>query len=287
MAGATTAWRRGLLAVLLAPSLALAHARLVAPPPRTTTILKTPPCGGIARTSTPVTLTAGEPLQVDWVETIDHPGHYELAISPADDLGFVTLLGNIPDFSFASGATERAYSTTIQVPSTPCDACTLQLIQFMSDHPPGSQYYYSCADIRIVAAATTTTTATTPDGSTSTTTTSSPPDCGEVVSYDRARCLIAEATAHSICGSETVGARLQHTLDAGFATVTRLLDRATAPGTSAKRATHRLEMALRRLAVMRRKAVVAGDRGRLELACAQTIVGRLDDLRAAIEPLAP
>src|SRR5262245_53328305 len=108
-----------LAAALCAPAPALAHARLVWPPPRTTTILKTPPCGGIPRTGAPTVLVAGDSIDVEWVETIDHPGHYELAISPADDAGFVTLLGDIPDQAFASGASERDYATTLQVPATP------------------------------------------------------------------------------------------------------------------------------------------------------------------------
>ena len=285
MIGTKTVWRRALAAALLLPSLAFGHSRLVSPPPRTTTIGKTPPCDGVARTSTPTVLTAGAPLEVDWVETIDHPGHYELAISPGDDQGFVTLLGNIPDHPFAQGATERSYRTTLQLPSTPCDACTLQLIQFMSDHPPGSQYYYSCADIRIVAAGTTTTT-TLGVGST-TTTTSTPTDCAGLASYDRATCLIARATSEPLCGSETVDVRLQDVLETGLAKVRALLDEAVAPETSAKRTRHLLGMARRRLGAMRRKVASASDRNRIEVTCAQAIGTLLDDLKAALGSLIP
>jgi hypothetical protein len=282
--GATTVRRRALAAALLVPSIAFAHVRLIAPAPRTTTILKTPPCGGIARTASDTVLTAGDLIDVSWVETIDHPGHYELAVSPADDQGFVTLLGDIPDRSFAPGATERVYTMPLRVPSRPCDACTLQLIQFMSDHPPGSQYYYSCADIRIVASATSTTA---PSGATSTTTLPSPPAaCDGLAAYDRATCLITDATARAMCGSDGLDAHLEHVLDVGLATVQRLLDGAVTFETSSKRARHRLATARRRLAMLRRRVAAGRDRGRVDATCAETIVARLDDVRAAVETLA-
>jgi hypothetical protein len=267
-----TSMRGAFATVLLVPALAFGHARLTSPPPRTTTILKTPPCGGIARTDSPFVLTAGQPLDVDWVETIDHPGHFELAISFANDENFVGLLDDIPDQSFAPGATERTYSTTIQVPSTPCDACTLRLIQFMSDHPPGSQYYYSCADIRIVGPGTvpTTTTTTAP-----TTTTIPPSGCEALPSYDRATCLVAAAGSSATCTSDAMLARLQHGLEA----VQRLIDDAAADPASRRSP----RKAVRRVTKMRR-AVVAR---RIDDACEQTIAARLGELRATLQTLVP
>jgi hypothetical protein len=284
VAAKTIVRQAAMAATLLVPALALAHARLVWPPPRTTTILKTPPCGGLGRSGVPTILAPGQPLEVEWVETVDHPGHYEIAFSPADDLGFVTLLGNVPDQAFASGATERTYSATIDVPSTPCGSCTLQLIQFMSDHPPGSQYYYSCADIQIVFGATTTTSTSAPDVST-TSTTAVPAVCAGLASYDRARCLVADATSHPICAGEPLDARLQRALDGGFEAVQRRLDQAVTPETSLKRTRRFLEAALHRIEKMRRKVVAAGDHGRIGTSCAQALVARLDAIRAAIETL--
>jgi hypothetical protein len=272
--------------MLLLPSLVLAHARLVSPPPRTTSIGKTPPCAGVPRTSTPTVLTAGEQVEVDWVETVDHPGHYELAISTADDQDFVTLLGDIPDGAFAANATHRDYGTWLQVPPTPCDACTLQLIQFMSDHPPGSQYYYSCADIRIVAAATTTTT--TIDGSAPpTTSTTTPSGCDGLPPRERATCLLAQAASAPVCGAEPLDVRLESALDAGLAKVRRLLDEAVAPGTAAKRMRHLLGAAGRRLAKLRRKLDAATHRGRVTASCARSIASLLDDLEAAVAGIVP
>jgi hypothetical protein len=285
VAAKSTVRRGALVAALLVPALALAHARLVSPAPRTTTILKTPPCGGIGRSGLPTILAPGQQVEVEWVETVDHPGHYELAFSPADDQGFVTLLGSIPDYAFASGAVERTYTTTIQAPSTPCEACTLQLIQFMSDHPPGSQYYYSCADIQIVAGVTTSTSTSVPGASTTTSTT--PTDCDGRISYDRATCLLAIAKAHPMCGGETLDPRLQRALDAGFAMVGRRLDQAVVPRTSTARAHRLVGAVLRRLDKLGRKVVAAGDHDRIGDPCSQTLLARLGDLRAAIATLAP
>lgn len=282
-----TGWRLACAGVLLLPGLAFGHARLVSPPPRTTTIGKTPPCAGAPRTSTPTVLTAGQILQVDWVEIVDHPGHYELAISLANDQNFTTLpgMGNIPDRPFEPGATQNDYSTLIQVPSTPCDACTLQLIQFMSDHAPGSQYYYSCTDIRIVAAPTTTTT-TTIAGGTSTTTTIPPPDCSGLVAYDAASCQIQRALAQPVCGPG-MDARFSALLDAGLTTVLATLDRAVDAATPARRA-HRLVLAAgRRLRRMQGRTVVAGKRRRIDGNCETVVSDMLAGVQAALAAIAP
>jgi hypothetical protein len=225
-------------------------------------------------------------LEVDWVETIDHPGHFELAISPANDQGFVTLLPDIPDEAFVFDETEHAYGIMLQVPSTPCDACTLQLIQFMSDHAPGSQYYYSCADIQIVGeGASTTTTLATGSSTTSTTSTTIPATCDGRASYDRATCLIARATALPLCGGEPIGARLRAALLAGLAKVQALLDDAVTPTTSSARAKRRLAAARRRIGKLRHKVVVATDRGRLSPSCAASLGALLDDLGSAVDLL--
>jgi hypothetical protein len=267
-----TSMRRALATVLLAPALAFGHARLTSPPPRTTTILKTPPCGGIARTDTPFVLTAGQPLDVDWVETIDHPGHFELAISFGNDEDFVSLRDDIPDQSFAPGATERSYSTTIQVPSTPCEACTLRLIQFMSDHTPGSQHYYSCADIRIVGAGTITTTTTTAPP---TTTTIPPSGCEALPSYDRATCLVGAVGSSATCTGDAMLARLQR----GLETVQHLIDDAAADPTSR----HSPRKAVRRVTKLRRAVVTR----RLDDTCERTIAARLGELRTTLQTLVP
>jgi hypothetical protein len=284
MGGSRAVPRALVAAIVVLPAVAFGHARLVSPPPRTTVIGKTPPCDGVPRGSTPTVLTAGQMLEVDWLETIDHPGHFELAISPANDQNFVTLLGDIPDESFAGNENEHAYSLMLQVPDTPCDACTLQLIQFMSDHPPGSQYYYSCADIRIVATGATTTT-TMGDGTTSTTSTTIPATCDGLVSYDRATCLITRATALPMC-DEPVRKRVHAVFVSGLAKVQAFLDAAVAPTASSARAKRKVAAAGRRLTKLRQKLSAAQTHGRLSAGCGTTTSATLDELGSAIDLLA-
>jgi hypothetical protein len=64
----------------------------------------------------------------------------------------LVLADRIPDA--AGGLTHGEVQVTL--PSTACDACTLQLIQVMTDKPPfdgGDDFYYQCADLRLVRGA--------------------------------------------------------------------------------------------------------------------------------------
>lgn len=129
-----------------------AHARwsLDGPvPPRTTaTGLKEPaPCGGVARTATPVILKSGDTIVVEFEETINHPGYFRIAFSPAGDLNFDdnVLVESIPQVPAT-----RFYPQSITLPDIECDDCTLQLIQVMEDRNPPTNYY-SCADIMLTA----------------------------------------------------------------------------------------------------------------------------------------
>jgi len=131
------------------PQVSFGHARFVlngtTPPRNTSTGLKTGPCGGIARTATPTILKAGQQLEVQWEETVDHPGYYRIAFSPSGDMGFDqnVLVQKVDDI-----ANVHSYKATITVPNTPCTQCTLQMIQYMTENVPPS-LYYSCADIEI------------------------------------------------------------------------------------------------------------------------------------------
>lgn len=128
------------------------------------------PCGGAAPAAdTPrTTLTAGEDYEITWFETIDHPSKYRIAFSKDETDTFDVVLMDLDDFdddtkdptSLAEGEKQdkdgpvdrmdpRRYTYTIKVPNTPCDRCSLQLIQRMFDRTPPSDYY-SCADIKIV-----------------------------------------------------------------------------------------------------------------------------------------
>src|SRR5262249_7617553 len=39
----------------------------------------------------------------------------------------------------------------VQVPNFTCDNCTLQVVEFMKDHPPPNCFYFHCAALQIVA----------------------------------------------------------------------------------------------------------------------------------------
>lgn len=156
------------------PLEAAAHVRLEYPTPRYPAPtgfdlgndLKDAPCGvaGDSRTTDPErisTFQAGETITVRFRETIGHPGHYRIAfdddgqddlVDPAgyDDIVdppvLPILLDNIEDKDGTG-----TYEVEITLPNTPCDNCTLQLIQVMTDKPPyeigDDDVYHQCADI--------------------------------------------------------------------------------------------------------------------------------------------
>lgn len=144
------------LAACCSAAVAHAHARwdpagLLKPRPysdgRYPDDLKSGPCGNLPRTSTPVALVAGSTITVQFEATIFHQGAFRIAFSPANDQGFDNniLVDNIPD---SQGQRYRSYEITL--PDTPCDQCTLQLIQTMLDRNPPSNYF-SCTDIQLTA----------------------------------------------------------------------------------------------------------------------------------------
>lgn len=111
--------------------------------------LKSGPCGpGSTRTDTPMIVAPGSTLNVQWLETIDHPGYYRLALSMSGDQGFDdnVLQDQIPDE--VCSATPCNYSIDVTLPDVECLDCTLQLIQFMGTGPTYSPYF-SCADLMI------------------------------------------------------------------------------------------------------------------------------------------
>lgn len=141
--------------VLLLTTSAHAHTRLKAGgalvPRNNDSGIKVGPCGGLPRLANSATLVAGETISVQWEETIQHPGHFEFYFSKANDENF-ELLKMIPDDQDDPSTLPHQYSTTLKVPSVPCEACTIQLIQVMTENPTSPRPYFSCADIRIQAA---------------------------------------------------------------------------------------------------------------------------------------
>lgn len=110
-------------------------------------------------------LTAGQMLTIRFSEYIGHSGRYRIAFDEegADLEDFnAHPLEDIPDPVGRDGNTGDGsiWEIPIIVPDTPCDGCTLQLIQMMDgnmedpvDDPVGRSSYYACADITIAAAA--------------------------------------------------------------------------------------------------------------------------------------
>jgi Lytic polysaccharide mono-oxygenase, cellulose-degrading len=133
------------------------------------------PCGeeGTAAPSGIVTAFApGDTVTITIDETIFHPGHYRVALAVADRSELPaeppvtpgeTACGSVPIATspalpvLADGALEHTApfsgSRFIQVtlPSdVTCTHCTLQVLEFMSDHPAPC-FYHHCADISIAA----------------------------------------------------------------------------------------------------------------------------------------
>jgi hypothetical protein len=159
-------------------SLAFAHIGIESPPPRYPSDgfsdNKHCPCGvGTGGTTctgdrsdpdrgTDVTVYApGETITVSWHEVIGHTGRYRIAFdddgADLDDFNANILL-DIEDPPGNAGNTGIGDLWEVQVtlPSTPCDTCTLQLIQVMNGNtvdpvpdPTGMSTYYQCADIEL------------------------------------------------------------------------------------------------------------------------------------------
>jgi hypothetical protein len=184
--------RAGLLALGLAvtPMAADAHFRLLAPAswleenalgdPQ-----KAGPCGGtnadFGKPTYAVTQAkGGAALHIKIQETVYHPGHYRVALavnSPTELPGdpkaqtMANADGKVMSVSaevmspvappvLVDGLWSHddhvlhAFETDVTLPNINCKACTLQVIQFMEQHPvnnPGNFTYHHCAVLHITA----------------------------------------------------------------------------------------------------------------------------------------
>lgn len=154
------------LGVALWAGPAAAHIELQIPAARySADMQKDPPCGHPDNPpgAGPVaTYQAGETITVQFEETVNHAGHFRIALDTTGTDTFTlptgfddfynsseVLLDDIPDM--AGGV----YMVDVTLPDTPCDPCTLQLIQVMNDGswgPGDSDLYFNCADIAIEGA---------------------------------------------------------------------------------------------------------------------------------------
>ena len=177
---------RALLSLAVAtllPSAAHGHFSLVSPPSwRILDVYGNPeklgPCGdeGDAPASGIVTpFAAGETITITLDETIFHPGHYRVALAINDRAALpaeppvtpgATACGSVPVMEppvfpvLLDGALTHTdpfssiQSFEVTLPSdVSCSHCTLQVLEFMSDHPEPC-FYHHCADISISAAPT-------------------------------------------------------------------------------------------------------------------------------------
>ena len=174
----------------LCPSWAKAHFILNEPASQSNQDLlgspqKAYPCGLDAATpGTPTgavrTYVAGQTINLSINETIFHPGHYRVAIAkdaaslPADPVVTPetspnnTPCGSVPInpnptlpiladgiFKHTASYGSAAQTVPIKLPDGfTCNNCTLQVIQWMYNHPlnnPGGCFYHHCATVNIVA----------------------------------------------------------------------------------------------------------------------------------------
>lgn len=141
---------------------------------------KAPPCGddGGATPSGKVTAyQAGQTITITIDEKIYHPGHYRISLGvngpgdlPAEPVvtpDAKSACGSAPIDKapvfpvLADGVFEHQapfsgpQTITVTLPKdVTCDHCTLQVLEFMSDHAlnnPGGCYYHHCADLSIQA----------------------------------------------------------------------------------------------------------------------------------------
>lgn len=115
--------------------------------------LKTAPCGIVdsKRADNPTSLIADQEIEIEWIETIDHPGSYEINFLPDwENPQNSQQIMVVADEQNGAQTIPHYYKATITVPNQTCDNCVFQLIQRMDDAP--DRPYYSCADVVIEAA---------------------------------------------------------------------------------------------------------------------------------------
>ncbi|MCA9659926.1 MAG: lytic polysaccharide monooxygenase [Myxococcales bacterium] len=154
-----------LAALTLAPASASAHIELTSHIARHSKYTqKTAPCGD-ADDGGPgeniYVYEPGETVTFAWHEFVDHPGHYRVAFDDAGSDDFIdpataderysndaVLVDGIADVAGVSD-----YEVDVTLPAIECAACTVQILQIMTDKPPygdGNDVYYHCVDVQLV-----------------------------------------------------------------------------------------------------------------------------------------
>ena len=141
---------------------------------------KSAPCGQadpgtpVVPTNVVTTFHAGDTITVTIDELIFHPGHYRVALAPDQTSLPADPVVTASDTACGSAAIETSstpgvivdnqlphtaaftspQSFQITLPTTTCTNCTLQVVEFMSDHAlnvPGGCFYHHCAQVNLVA----------------------------------------------------------------------------------------------------------------------------------------
>ena len=134
----------------------------------------------VATTGVVTAVPGGELLKIKVKETIYHPGHFRVALAvldrselPADpeDMtrdtphGPMSVSGKVDPnpkppvimdgiFDHHVFVAHKEFETEVHIPNINCDHCTLQVIQFMEEHPvnkDGRFTYHHCADLKVTA----------------------------------------------------------------------------------------------------------------------------------------
>ncbi|MEZ4447910.1 MAG: SCE4755 family polysaccharide monooxygenase-like protein [Nannocystaceae bacterium] len=124
---------------------------------------KTGPCGkaGSVRGDTVYTYEPGEAVTIAWHEYVDHPGHFRVAFDDDGDDDFVDPVTADDRYNSDAVLVEvddpggvHDFEVTVDLPAIECEACTIQVIQVMTDKAPfgdGNDLYYHCIDVRLRA----------------------------------------------------------------------------------------------------------------------------------------
>jgi hypothetical protein len=139
---------------------ASAHIVMSAPPARDfgkagADAHKTGPCGGIARTGTYTQYAVGQTVNVEFTETIDHRGCFQVLLSDANDANF-QILTQVNDPAGDVTPKKNTLSVTLPAGKT-CQACTLAVRQLMINKAcvanqasiAAGDTYFTCSDVCI------------------------------------------------------------------------------------------------------------------------------------------
>jgi len=195
---------------------------------------KAPPCGdngNAVATGIVTSYQAGDVVTITIEETIFHPGHYRVALAMNDiselpeeppvtpnntDCGTAPI-ANPPVFPvLADGiflhdqpfAGPQSFDITLPA-NVSCTNCTLQIIQFMSNHGlnnPGGCYYHHCANISVVGGQGSSTTGTDESGGEVTTTASTTSTTMTTATTSQDDTATPQSTADASTGNVTAGA---------------------------------------------------------------------------------